>query len=523
MAEFVKLSTECKSDNLAREPFKATKIWNELVEHLRANVEQRRRRWKFQYYENCFRGVDVVEVLHCYVQSNPHLSKDATRDQVKCLCQILLEKRVIECVTIEDKTKSHSFEDGSKLYRFSSLNQVISSPSQSEKKRGRRGSLLGERDNNTSRRKSLRFTPKSQKRFADLLMSESTRWPDTNFTRPQKSWNKRRRLSLDAGLNLRKNKMAMLSSESGSSRDFISQVWFEVALSQLLQLTEVPFLEDVLASPSTDDDMGVVVMSNDIPEHWKENSNHKENIGSESGDVWVQAGMECIQLQTDFPLPHCSEMSYINLANAKEAEIQQLLLEYYGSLEDSLIPANLVDLVNGMLCTLANDWSKIKSLLPLLALTLPLCQRKHLKKLLNFIGMSADRSSGRFIIKRFTSAILPKDIKDKASGQRLVSLMVCHQQQMFTIPTPVKELFQNSVFSLKQGMCPTLTSKISKQLSIEEYQQQKLQTTNESLSDLMTFIVDNLHMSLKEKEERLKLFQKHHNDVFLWQFPDGNL
>ena len=37
----------------------------------------------------------------------------------------------------------------------------------------------------------------------------------------------------------------------------------------------------------------------------------------------------------------------------------------------------------------------------------------------------------------------------------------------------------------------------------------------------MRFIIDNLQMSLREKEERLKLFQKHHNDIFLQQFPSG--
>ena len=160
MSEHIKLNFKSKDDNLDREPFKATKIWNELVEHLRASVEQRRRRWKFQYYENCFRGGDVVKVLHAYVQSNPHLSKDATRSQVRCLCQILLEKRVIECVTLDsNRTKKDSFEDGNKLYRFSpangSFDHAVASPSQVERKISRRRSLLGQREKSSSRRKSL--------------------------------------------------------------------------------------------------------------------------------------------------------------------------------------------------------------------------------------------------------------------------------------------------------------------------------------------------------------------------------
>lgn len=211
MDENKKLNFGGKDDaNLAREPFKATKIWNELIEHLRTNVDQRRRRWKFQYYENCFRGGDVVEVLHAYVQSNPDLSKDATRSQMRCLCQILLEKRVIQSVTMDsNKPKSCRFEDGNRLYRFSSsddsIDPSIASPPQAERKISRRRSLLGQRDKRTDRRKSLSFTPSAQKRFADLLMSETTQSPEVaNKTRTQEiTPKKRRRLSLDAGLGLR--------------------------------------------------------------------------------------------------------------------------------------------------------------------------------------------------------------------------------------------------------------------------------------------------------------------------------
>ena len=211
MNEHKKLNCGSNDDNLSREPFRATKIWNELIEHLRTNVEQRRRRWKFQYYENCFRGGDVVELLHAYVQSNPHLTKDATRSQVRCLCQILLEKRVIECVNLDStKLKRDSFEDNNRLYRFASedgpFEHTFSSPSQVERKISRRRSLLGKSDKRTSRRKSLSFTSRAQKRFAEtdlLLIPASTQSPDVPCARSLEIPKKKRRLSLDAGLGLR--------------------------------------------------------------------------------------------------------------------------------------------------------------------------------------------------------------------------------------------------------------------------------------------------------------------------------
>lgn len=207
--------------------------------------------------------------------------------------------------------------------------------------------------------------------------------------------------------------MAMLS-DSADQRDIVSEVWFQVAFSQLLQHTEIPFLEDILAPPSSDDGMGVIVISNNVPGPWDKRSENKDNINSStSNDIWITAGMECIQMQQEFPLPQCADTGYLNVMNIKEAGIQPHLLEFYGSLIDSLIPSNLTDVVDGMLCVLANDPSKVVSCLPLLALMLPLSQRKHLSKLLNFIKRSLDTGSGRFIIKKFTSTILPKEIQNK--------------------------------------------------------------------------------------------------------------
>ena len=60
-------------------------------------------------------------------------------------------------------------------------------------------------------------------------------------------------------------------------------------------------------------------------------------------------------------------------------------------------------------------------------------------------------------------------------------------------------------------------------MSLEEYRMQAKQTTGEALNKLMLFIIENLQMSVKEKEEQLKLYQKHHNDLFLRQFPNGQL
>ena len=111
----------------------------------------------------------------------------------------------------------------------------------------------------------------------------------------------------------------------------------------------------------------------------------------------------------------------------------------------------------------------------------------------------------------------------KVFGEKLVSFMVKNQQQMFIVPAHLKEDFRRHMSYAQKGMCPPLPSTVCHQMSITEYRNQTTLTTSLSLNELMTFITDNLQMSLREKEERLKLFQKHHNDIFLQQFPSGQL
>lgn len=231
----------------------------------------------------------------------------------------------------------------------------------------------------------------------------------------------------------RKNKLALLS-DSTSDRSNDSEIWFEVALSELLQLTDVPFLEDILTPTLTHDGLGVIVISNNFPGSCVENlqmkqNADKENNSSESCNVWVTPGMECIHLQREHPLPQRADTGFLNTVNIKEMEIQQILAEYYGSLLDSLIPSNFADLVDGIISALANDCSKVVTFLPLLALMLPTSQQEHLKKLLNFIGRSVDTKSGRFIVKKFMGAILPKTIQNKVHHLFCYSVVVGEKSQ----------------------------------------------------------------------------------------------
>lgn len=57
-------------------------------------------------------------------------------------------------------------------------------------------------------------------------------------------------------------------------------------------------------------------------------------------------------------------------------------------------------------------------------------------------------------------------------------------------------------------------------ISRDEFCRQRVEQTEKSLVDLMNFIIDNTRMSLKEKQQRFKVFAKKHRKIFVKHFPD---
>ena len=108
----IKTSKEYQA-TLRREKFKATAIWNDLVNQLHRHVVVKKRRCKMKTYENCFPGSDAISVLQTYVTSHPDLRHSVSRAQLRSLCQIFVQKRILESVEGQD-----DFEDSNKLYRF---------------------------------------------------------------------------------------------------------------------------------------------------------------------------------------------------------------------------------------------------------------------------------------------------------------------------------------------------------------------------------------------------------------------
>ena len=93
------------------EPFRATKMWNELVRNFKTGVRLKKKRWRMKYYHDCFSGSDVLAWIHHFLKLNPNFNQNVSRSQAKLLCQKLLQRNVFEDVVEQFKLTKPAFEE----------------------------------------------------------------------------------------------------------------------------------------------------------------------------------------------------------------------------------------------------------------------------------------------------------------------------------------------------------------------------------------------------------------------------
>nr|XP_002120611.1 DEP domain-containing protein 1A-like [Ciona intestinalis] len=98
-------------------PYRATKLWNEIVHQFRDGMPCRRHRRHLKMYNSCFPANDAVDFLHEILKSNHNIGKDVTRQQTLQLLRKFLKNHIIE--DINGKWGSENLVDDSHLYRFS--------------------------------------------------------------------------------------------------------------------------------------------------------------------------------------------------------------------------------------------------------------------------------------------------------------------------------------------------------------------------------------------------------------------
>ncbi|XP_064625185.1 DEP domain-containing protein 1B-like [Lineus longissimus] len=97
-------------------PYRATKLWNEVLHAFRDNMPIGRHRRNMRTYEHCFVASDSVDWLHEYLKRNSNFGAGVSRYQTAQLLQKFHKGQVF--VDVRGSKHKEQFQDNGRLYRF---------------------------------------------------------------------------------------------------------------------------------------------------------------------------------------------------------------------------------------------------------------------------------------------------------------------------------------------------------------------------------------------------------------------
>ncbi|NXO00638.1 DEP1A protein, partial [Rhinopomastus cyanomelas] len=116
---------------------------------------------------------------------------------------------------------------------------------------------------------------------------------------------------------------------------------------------------------------------------------------------------------------------------------------------------------------------------------------------------------------------------DELLSTRLISFLMDHQQEIFKVPTYLQVAVRDHIEHVKAAQCkypedicailPTYS--YCKQITPEEFEEQKVSTSQAAVAELLENIIKDRNLSVKEKKKKLKQFQKEYPIIYRNRFP----
>ncbi|XP_075283850.1 DEP domain-containing protein 4 [Opisthocomus hoazin] len=497
-------------------PFQATQLWNSIIHALHSQVEVKRRRQHLKTYKNCFTGSNAVDVVLSHLMQSMYLScNDISRRKGVRVCQALMDHKVFEPVGAKlylfKNEKETEFEDtNTSLYKFvnSSLtplllrknknNEGLSPEEICKQKTKRRSKTKCE----TTLSNPLALEAADKKRVEDLLQSINVHTslpPKIMVNEPTRLLSKR----------------------------VIEDVWKQQTLLRLLQLIDVPLLEDILVSSverktrcfGKEEDL---IISNTFLDREVTCSLNLPEL-----DEWLYAAIECLEYFPDQFVVMVSQQlpqstNKPSSLNTYKKILFDIIIKYYSQKKDSLLATDDLDIHSGI--TELIEKGKTDQALEASQLYLKLLApniREELHKLLTFIAVASESEGYRLqkqfdnrsvIIKTCTKFILQNKTLPKPQAELLTQFLMDHHSELFKTPLTLLELTSRRLESLLEGQDPDINSGFTfcQRVTAKEYEDQK-QQTNQYLLALVQEMDNNPTIPLKQKKKLIKEFRKYHS------------
>ncbi|XP_034031435.1 DEP domain-containing protein 7-like [Thalassophryne amazonica] len=569
-----KLFVRPQAHGVASKPVHSVSLWSALIARLKSSVTVKRRRVHLKSHSDCFLGSEAVDVVTDHII---HLKgfegADVSRDKVVLVCQALLDCGMFEAVGAKvflKVKKQNVFQDSKNaLYRFAST----CTPSVDELEKGALvhgiqkffcsgPSDSPEEETFPSGSQAQKVTP------AKVPQTLKTDTPGSTGRTPE---------GLVDGLSLSPSRV---EADPVLPQSLVDEVWQEQTILRLLNLVELPLLDEVLQYIHTLSPSSSLLLVQTNPDLLY-SSNHLDRqilkaFRDSQEDEWLCAALDCLDFLPDQPvvelsreLPHCfpkeQEGSRYVLTGSRATDgiqllsymstpdgffddqvkisvsvlsrckllLYEMLVKHYGHADRAaLLPQQLTDIYTAVTDLLVN--AKLSTALEALQLCLkllpPRC-RDELHRLLRFMSLAADpqgvkldkEMENRLAVKKsFTRAILHSKTLPKEKAELLVVFMLSNIQEIFKIPGALHKRVSDKLASLAQGTQPDVTSStFCQQMSSRTYTDAASETTTNELSALLRSIHLDPKISAKEKQRLLGQFYQMHPEVFNQYFGDA--
>ncbi|KAM9169703.1 DEP domain-containing protein 4 isoform 2-T2 [Pangshura tecta] len=496
-------------------PFQATRLWNGIIHALQSQVEIKRRRQHLRMYRNCFTGSDAVDVVLSYLMHSMYLSSnDLSRLKGVRLCQALMDHKVFEPVgpKLFKNEREIEFEDTSNsLYRFldSHLSPLLLK---------RNGYIENLSSDEILELKTKKLSRAKCETISNPLALEAV---DKRIEELLQTINVHPSLPLK---NIVNEPVCLLSKKD--------DVWRQQTLLRLLQLIDLPVLENILEFPDkrkNDHHLGKeedLIISNTFLDREITCSLNLPEL-----DKWLFAAIECLEYFPDQLivmigqqlLQISNEPSHLNM---HKKILFDVIAKYYNQVRDPLFSNHDLDIHSGIVELIENG--KTAQALEALQLYLRLLVpniREELRRLLMFMAVASEPGGYKLqkqfdnrsvIIKTFIKAILQNKGLSKTQTEQLIQLLMMNHTELFKTPLILLELISKKLTSLLEGQDPDASSGFTfcQRLTPEEFEDQKQQTRHHLL-ELIQEMDSNPTISLKQKKKLFKEFQKHHSIALL--------
>ncbi|XP_029979835.1 DEP domain-containing protein 7 isoform X2 [Sphaeramia orbicularis] len=510
---------------MAGKPFRATYIWGSIISNLHTHVEVKRRRHNLKSYHDCFLGSEAVDVVLAHITLNRFFSEEPVpRYKAVRLCQALMDSRVFEPVGIRvfgKEKRRPTFEDSScRLYRF--LSPANASSSLNNTTSHSTSTIESGYDSPSMNRNKNTNSPSRERRE---VLSYSTHSP----AKTDKSLE-----DVIGHLNLSSTITPQMTN-LGLSQEIVDEVWHQQAVSRLLQLIELPLLEDLLEGKEASKTL-LRGMDSDPDLLYTSSYLDREVLkafGEAQADEWMSSAVDCLEFLPDDKvvevsrgLAGCAE----DLTQCKKL-LYGVLVQHYGHTQQPPLLSNQIfDIHSGISELLVNGKKELA--LEALQLSLKLQDsrsREELRRLLRFMSIAGKPQEvklhkeieNRMAVKRaFSSAIVYSRRLSKGKVDLMVLFLMDKHCDLFKIPSTLHMMVSERIMNIVKGKDPdTLTGPAyCRRVSPKAYSENAQKTTKEELWSLLRTIHENQKISPNERRRLLGQFYKGHPEIFVQYF-----